>query len=154
MNFIRWFNGVSAKNFRFTARGGIATRIEQTKYQWQLDNLLKWKKSFGEHQVNVTFLVNAEKFQSSWSQMDNEGFAPNDNLSYHNIGAGIKPTLYASDTVSTGDALMGRLNYSFKQRYMLTALFVAMDTLLLVPGIHVQTFQRLLLAGYSRTKNS
>ena len=25
--------------------------------------------------------------------MDNEGFDPNDNLSYHNIGAGIKPIL-------------------------------------------------------------
>lgn len=121
--YYRFFNGVSAKNYRFTARGGVATRIEQTEYHWQLDNLLKWKKNFGEHQVDITFLVNAEKFQSSRSQMDNEGFAPNDNLSYHNIGAGIKPTLSSFDQVSTGDALMGRLNYSFLQRYLLTASF-------------------------------
>ena len=122
-DFYRYFNGVSAKNFRFAARGGVATRIQQTEYHWQLDNLLKWKKSFGEHQVDVTFLANAEKFQSWRSQMDNEGFAPNDNLSYHNIGAGIKPTLFSNDQVSTADALMARLNYSFRDRYLLTASF-------------------------------
>lgn len=119
--FYRYFNGVSAKNFRFAARGGIATRNEQTVYNWQIDNLLKWKKSFGEHQIDATFLLNAEKYQYSRSQMDNEGFAPNDNLSYHNIGAGIKPVINSYDTVSTGDALMGRINYSFMQRYLLTA---------------------------------
>jgi TonB-linked SusC/RagA family outer membrane protein len=122
-DYYRYFNGVSAKNFRFLARGGVATRIQQTEYHWQLDNLLKWKKSFGEHTIDATFLVNAEKFQSWRSQMDNEGFAPNDNLSYHNIGAGIKPAMVSNDQVSTGDALMARLNYSFMQKYLLTASF-------------------------------
>ncbi|HZH95959.1 MAG TPA: TonB-dependent receptor, partial [Flavisolibacter sp.] len=83
-------------------------------------NLLKWNKTFGDHQLDATFLVNAEKFQSWRNQMDNEGFTPNDNLSYHNIGAGIKPIVSSNDQVSTGDALMGRLNYSFKDRYLFT----------------------------------
>jgi TonB-linked SusC/RagA family outer membrane protein len=119
--FYRYFNGISAKHPSYRVRKGVATRTTQTTYNWQIDNLLKWDKSFGQHQFNVTFLVNAEKFQSWREQIDNEGFDPSDVLSYHNIGAGIKPIVSSDDQVSTGDALMGRLNYSFKDRYLLTA---------------------------------
>ena len=119
--FYRYFNARSVKDFRISSRGGIATRTEQTTYNWQLDNLLYWNKTFGDHQLDATFLVNAEKFQSWRNQMDNEGFAPNDNLTYHNIESGIKPIISSEDQYSTGDALMGRLNYSYKQKYLLTA---------------------------------
>ncbi|HTD93903.1 MAG TPA: SusC/RagA family TonB-linked outer membrane protein, partial [Chitinophagaceae bacterium] len=119
--FYRYFNGLSAKDFRYAARKGVATRTTQTSYNWQVDNLLMWNRTFGEHKFDVTLLANAEKFQSWRSQMDNEGFDPNDKLSYHNIGSGIKPVISSDDQVSTGDALMARLNYTFKQRYLLTA---------------------------------
>jgi len=119
--FYRYFNGISALNFQYAARRGVATRTDSTTYNWQIDNLLKWNRSFGEHDFDVTFLYNAEKFQSWKNQMDNEGFDPNDKLSYHNIGAGIKPVISSDDQYSTGDALMGRLNYTFKKRYLLTA---------------------------------
>ncbi len=119
--FYRYFNARSARDFRVAARRGVATRTDSTMYNWQVDNLLFWNKTFGDHQFDATFLVNAEKLQSWRNQMDNEGFDPNDNLSYHNIGAGIKPVISSDDQVSTGDALMGRLNYSFQQKYLLTA---------------------------------
>jgi TonB-linked SusC/RagA family outer membrane protein len=119
--FFRYFNARSARDFRIAARKGVATRTQQTTYNWQLDNLLYWNKTIGEHQMDATFLINAEKFQSWRNQMDNEGFDPNDNLSYHNIGSGIKPVISSDDQVSTGDALMGRLNYSYRQKYLLTA---------------------------------
>jgi TonB-linked SusC/RagA family outer membrane protein len=118
--FYRYFNGISAKDFRYAVRKGVATRTNQTTYNWQVDNLLMWNRAFGEHKLDATFLVNAEKFQSWRNQMDNEGFTPNDNLSYHSIEAGIKPIVNSDDQVSTGDALMGRLNYSFRDRYLLT----------------------------------
>lgn len=121
--FYRYFNGVSAKDFQYKARGGVATRIDQTTFNWQVDNLIKWNKTYGDHAFDFTFLLNAEKFQSWWDRMDNEGFSPNDALSYHNIGAGIKPVISSDDQVSTGDAMMGRLNYTYKQRYLLTASF-------------------------------
>lgn len=119
--FYRYFNGQSAQDFRVSVRGGLATRTDSTSYNWQIDNLLKWNRTFGEHTFDVTLLANAEKFQSWQNKMDNEGFSPNDKLSYHNIGSGIKPIISSSDQYSTGDALMARLNYSFRQRYMLTA---------------------------------
>ncbi|HUS00574.1 MAG TPA: SusC/RagA family TonB-linked outer membrane protein [Chitinophagaceae bacterium] len=119
--FYRFFNGRSARDFRVAVRGGVATRTEQTTYNWQIDNLLKWNKTFGDHELDATFLVNAEKFQSWRNQIDNEGFTPNDNLSYHSIEAGIKPIVSSDDQYSTSDALMGRLNYAYKQKYLLTA---------------------------------
>lgn len=122
-SFYRYFNGQSAKDFRVSVRKGVATRTDSTSYNWQIDNLLKWNGAFGEHRIDVTLLANAEKFQSWRNQMDNEGFDPNDNLGYHNIGAGIKPVISSDDQISTGTALMGRLNYSFMQKYILTASF-------------------------------
>ena len=120
-SFYRYFNGQSARDFRVSVRGGVATRRDSTSYNWQIDNLLKWNRTFGDHKFDVTLLANAEKFQSWKNQMDNEGFTPNDRLSYHNIGAGILPIISSEDQYSTGDALMARLNYSFKERYVLTA---------------------------------
>ncbi|MBL7700600.1 MAG: SusC/RagA family TonB-linked outer membrane protein [Chitinophagaceae bacterium] len=118
--FYRYFNGVSADHPSYRTRKGLATRTDQTIYTWQIDNILKWDKTFGEHTFNVTLLANAEKYQSWRTQIDNEGFDPNDNLSYHNIGAGIKPTTKSDDQVSTGNALMARLNYSLSNKYLLT----------------------------------
>jgi TonB-linked SusC/RagA family outer membrane protein len=118
--FYRNFNGTSAKDFRVSVRKGVASRQNRTTFNWQMDNLLMWNKSFGEHKLDATFLVNAEKYQRWDESYTNEGFDPNDNLSYHNIAAGIKPGLFSEDTRSTGDALMGRLNYSFQDKYLLT----------------------------------
>ena len=122
-DYYRYFNGVSAKHPTYRVRKGVATRTTQTTYNWQVDNLLKWDKIFGQHQFNATFLFNVEKYQSWREQMDNEGFDPSDVLGWHNIGAGIKPIVTSDDQVSTGNAYMGRLNYTFKDRYMLTASF-------------------------------
>jgi TonB-dependent starch-binding outer membrane protein SusC len=119
--FYRFFDARSAQDFRVAVRKGVATRTEQTAYNWQVDNLLNWNKVFGDHQIDATFLVYAQKFQVWRNQIDNEGFEPNTNLTYHNIGAGIKPVVSSNDEVSTGDAIMGRLNYSFRQKYLLTA---------------------------------
>ena len=119
--FYRNFNGTSAKDFRVSVRKGVASRQNRTTFNWQFDQLLMWNKTFGAHRFDATFLLNAEKYQRWDETMNNEGFDPNDNLSYNNIGAGIKPTISSNDEESTGDALMGRLNYSFKDRYLLTA---------------------------------
>jgi len=118
--FYRYFNGQSAKDFRVSARKGVATRQDRTTFSWQMDNLLMWNKTFGDHKIDATFLVNAEKWLQWDNQIDNEGFDPNDNLSYHNIGAGIKPVVTSNDQKSTGDALMGRINYSFRDKYLIT----------------------------------
>lgn len=111
----------SAEYEAYANRGGIASRQQRKIYNWQIDNILKWNKTFNEiHDLDLTLLANAEKYQSWDNSMTNNGFDPHDRLGYHNIGAGINPVISSNDEYSTGDALMARLFYSLKNRYMLT----------------------------------
>lgn len=79
------------------------------------------EKEFGKHRVEATFLQNAEKGQYWETIAKSSQFTPSDILGYHNIGAGTVPVVSSNDTYKTGDALMGRLFYSFADRYMVTA---------------------------------
>lgn len=114
------YNHESAKHAEWAATGGSASRQNRKTFQWQVDNILKWNKTFGKHNFDLTLLANAEKYQRWDNTMTNKGFLPTDALGYHGISTGINPTVSAYDEYSTGDALMARMFYSFKDRYMLT----------------------------------
>lgn len=129
----QYFNHQSSDYQDWAQVGGIATREEHQMYRWQIDNILSWKKTFKEdHHFEVTFLANAEKLQIWRNSMTNNAFDPSDVLGYHNIGAGTNPIVTSGpgdysdasgtkgDEYSTGSALMGRLFYSYKNRYLLT----------------------------------
>ncbi|HRP32835.1 MAG TPA: SusC/RagA family TonB-linked outer membrane protein [Agriterribacter sp.] len=116
-----YFNGESALWQEWTNLGGRATRENRTIYQWQIDNLITWSRDIARyHHVDVTLLANSEKYQMWSNSMTNTGFQPSDILSYNNMGAGTNPVVSSNDEYSTADALMARLFYSYKDRYMLT----------------------------------
>jgi len=120
--FVNYLDHVSALKPGVTSRNGIARRENRTSYQWQLDNILRWNKSFGKHNFDATFLANAEKSQSWQNVINAENFSPSDNLNFHNIAAAtLFPSITSNDVYFTGDALMGRINYNFSNRYFLTA---------------------------------
>lgn len=100
---------------------GTAFREHRQIHEWQIDNILKWDKSFGAHTFNATFLAYAEKYQSEYDRSTNSLFSPNDKLGYNNLSLGTAPVLAGNDQTSTGDALMARLNYNYKSKYLLTA---------------------------------
>ena len=98
-----------------------AYRNTRKDFLWQLDNIVKWQQCFNNaHDIDFTFLFNAEKFQRWTGKMSNEQFSPTDILGFHNIGAGSNPIISSNDEYRTGDALMARIFYSYKQRYMTT----------------------------------
>ena len=93
--------------------GVLLHELFRNDFLWQLDNIVKWKQTFAKvHDVDFTFLFNAEKFQRWSDEMNNEGFDPNDDLGYHYMKGGILPTISSNDEYRTGDALMARLFYS------------------------------------------
>lgn len=100
---------------------GYGTRQDVSSYEFMVDNLLHWNKTFGEHNFDLTLLYNIEKALSWNSLQGNQTFVPNEKLSYHGLQYGTNPFLNNSDSKITGDALMARLNYAFKDRYLLTA---------------------------------
>lgn len=119
--FYERFNHESVAYEDWANIGGRASRQNRKTYYWQVDNLLKWNKTINEiHSIDITLLANAEKYQQWDNTMTNQGFDPHDKLGYHNIGAGTIPTMSSFDSYSTGDALMGRLVYALKDRYIFT----------------------------------
>ncbi|MHA4739731.1 SusC/RagA family TonB-linked outer membrane protein [Dyadobacter sp. MSC1_007] len=115
------YNAESSKHAEWAAEGGRASRRNTRFFSWQIDNILKWNKTIAEkHSFDVTLLANKERYRSWDDSVSNKGFAPNDFLGYHNMSAGNAPVMWTEDQTSTADALMARLYYSFKDRYMLT----------------------------------
>lgn len=101
--------------------GGEALRDNDITREWQIDNILSWKRTFYDvHHVDVTLLANAEKLRLDSEGMSNQNFSPNDVLGYHDISTGSMPLISSYDEVQTADALMARVNYGFKSKYLLT----------------------------------
>ena len=114
------YNHLSSQHPLQGVRGGISVREDNQIFQWQLDNIIGWNKTYGKHTFDATFLINAEKFQSWYSRVNAENFSPNDNLGYNAIQAARTVVVTNDDQYATGDALMGRLNYSYADKYLLT----------------------------------
>jgi TonB-dependent starch-binding outer membrane protein SusC len=99
---------------------GYGSREDFSQYAWILDNLLHWNKDIGVHNFDITLLYSGEKNKSWLSTMTNETFLPNENLGYNGLQFGAKPSLTNYDQQITGDAVMGRLNYTLLDKYLIT----------------------------------
>jgi len=118
-----YMNHQSALHVEWAKFGGQANREQSSVFSWQIDNLIKWNKTIKLiHKFDVTLLANAEKYQSWDNTMSAQGFSPTDALGFHNMSAGKSSSyvLTSNDTYSTGDALMARVFYSLRDKYMLT----------------------------------
>lgn len=122
--YLQWYNEYyhQFSDSEVETQGGTSHRTHEVKYHWTVDNILRWKKEFNkDHNLEVTLLANAEKKQTWQTMAATYGYNPNDVLGHHNLAAGLNPTVSSLDTYWTGDALMGRLFYSYQNKYMLTA---------------------------------
>ena len=99
---------------------GEATRRNTDTYLWNVENIVKWNKTFDRHAFDLTLLANAEKYQFFRNEQKNTRFSPSDILGYHNMAAGSVPIVSSDDRVWTRDALLARLNYTFNGKYLVT----------------------------------
>ena len=113
------FYHISSKNPSNTT-GGFASRANDDSYYWSVENIIKWMKTFGNHNFDLTMMASAEKNQSWGNYMENTKFLPSDVLSYHNVALGGSPIISSNDEEWTRDALLGRLNYTFNSKYIIT----------------------------------
>ncbi|HLU94755.1 MAG TPA: SusC/RagA family TonB-linked outer membrane protein [Membranihabitans sp.] len=102
------------------AHGGYARRQGNKTFEWQSDNILNWSREFGEHRLDFTGLVNAEKNQAWYTDASTSKFSPTQSLGYHGLTFGLVPQTGSGDEVITRNALMGRINYGFANRYNLS----------------------------------
>jgi len=98
---------------------------------WILENILSYAKDLGQHHFDLTALYSAQKTNSFNSLITAKGFI-NDGLGFNNTSAAATQTSSSNFSTintpypsiplpSTLLSQMGRLNYSFAGKYLLTA---------------------------------
>ncbi|MGK7393718.1 MAG: SusC/RagA family TonB-linked outer membrane protein [Candidatus Cyclobacteriaceae bacterium M3_2C_046] len=100
---------------------GEARRRENQVFSWQVNNILSWDKSFGEHRFSLTGLYNAERNQRWFTDSRNNNFSPTESLGYHGMGFGLNPSISSNDETNSRTAIMGRINYAYGDRYNISA---------------------------------
>ena len=111
------------------ARGGgnnLANRADRRRFAWTLDNMVLFNKEFGEHNLGFTFLQSASRMNEEESGMGAEriplaSFKWNNMSSVDISNSDNKPSMSTGLTESALASYMARVNYSFRDRYLLTA---------------------------------
>jgi len=113
------------------AQAGLLTR---EAFRFTLDNILTWNYSRGDHKVDVTGLYSITKtrFQSDSASSKT---LPYDYQLWYNLGTGSapQPPISSFNTTATR-SWMGRVNYTFMNRYSLTVTGREDGASVLAPG--------------------
>ena len=99
---------------------GQAYKIPSEERNWIYNNILTYVRTFGDHQVNATLLYSQEGRNAESSTINAQGF-DNPVLGYNNVGLGTTVSVASSAWKENSISYMARLNYSFLNRYLLTA---------------------------------
>lgn len=103
------------------ANRGKAEKIPEEKRSWIFNNIITYIRSFGDHNINATYLYSREKYTGEKYRFTSEGF-DNETLGYDQMALGTKLSTGDNERwQETGVSYMGRLNYTYKNRYMATA---------------------------------
>lgn len=100
---------------------GEGFRRDDQDHEWMVDNILSWNKTFGDHTFDATFLWNVEELKTYESLQEASNFEPNENLGFNALQLANSFTINNNDTTRRGDALMARVNYKYKDKYLFTS---------------------------------
>ncbi|WP_261511829.1 SusC/RagA family TonB-linked outer membrane protein [Chryseobacterium paludis] len=134
-----------------------AGRGNNQTYHWVLENLLTYDRTFGKHKINAVALYSAEgnRYTSSYMSAKN---VPADFFQYYNLGQSPQAdiTVRPEDQIYWQTGLlsaMGRVMYTFNNKYMLTATLRADGSSRLAPGNKWHTYPALSL-GWNVTNEA
>ena len=117
-------NGRFTGAFTQSQRGGVATGSAEDRFNFNftLENIVTYDKKFGSsHNFNFTALQSFQKDREEYSGMSVSGIPAEAQL-YHSLGSASLIT-GAATSLSEWALLsyMGRINYDYKEKYLLTA---------------------------------
>lgn len=99
---------------------GEAYKQHSTYYDYTIDNILNYNNTFGEHDIAVTLLYGASERKFDYTEAKSQKF--------ERLTLGYNALELGKDQYATSDAWseallyqMGRINYKFKDRYLVTA---------------------------------
>ena len=99
---------------------GQAYKNPSEQRNWIYNNILTYLRTFGNHQVNATLLYSQEGRNAESSTINAQGF-DNPVLGYNNVSLGTTVTVGSTAWKENSISYMARVNYSFMNRYLLTA---------------------------------
>jgi TonB-linked SusC/RagA family outer membrane protein len=118
------YTGVGVFNTNPAGPSGAGRGNNQT-YHWVLENLLTYDRTFGKHKINAVALYSAEgnRYVSSYMSARN---VPADFFQYYNLGQSPQADIvvrpedqqYYQNGLISG---MGRVMYTYNNKYMVTA---------------------------------
>ena len=88
------------------------------RYNWTIENMLMYNNKFGDHSVDLLVGYTAQKSNSENGNLKGTDF-PDDKISWLNVAATKTGTSYMEEYALL--SLIGRANYSYKDRYLLQA---------------------------------
>jgi len=102
----------------FTSRGQSLVSNQSTE-DWLLENIVSYTRTFGKHTIDFTGLYSSQKRTIVKHQVTGSGFPSDIQTFYQN---GIAASLLGADeyTQEANISQMGRLNYSFNSKYLVT----------------------------------
>lgn len=104
-----------------------ASRSDERYFSWTLDNMITYNNKFAEvHNIGLTLLQSASKYQKENASQSAQNI-PMPSFKWNNMGSidvsdntKYKPGLGTGISENSLTSYMVRLNYSFKDRYLLT----------------------------------
>ncbi len=99
---------------------GAQYKNEQ-KRAWTLDNLIYYNKALGQHNLGMTLMQSASAYHYEMGDMRATNVASSDELWYNIGSAGTLNSFGTGLTETQMASYMIRLNYGYKDKYLLTA---------------------------------
>jgi TonB-dependent starch-binding outer membrane protein SusC len=90
-------------------------------FKWVWDNYLTYNKTFGKHDIKFMAGTTAEKFKETWLYGMRKEVPADPNLWYLYNGLASSSQNDGKGDMWTRNSYMGRLNYNYNDRYLLTA---------------------------------
>lgn len=131
----------SGVNAQEGSQNGASWSFSENR-NWTIENLLTYDRTFGKHHINAVALYSAEQTTSQGQSLSGKNI-PNELFQWYNIGA----CLATDITVNTGSysqygllSYMGRLMYTYADKYMLSAAVRSDASSRLSPGHQWHTY--------------
>jgi len=99
---------------------GRAYKENQDYYDYTFDNILTYTRRFGKHDITATAVYGAIERRYSRTFAEGVGFTRL-NLSYNDLGSATNKNLTTNAWEEALNYQMGRVNYKFDDKYLLTA---------------------------------
>jgi TonB-linked SusC/RagA family outer membrane protein len=99
--------------------GGTALNYQAVQTNTTVENILNFTREFGRHSVNLTGLYSSQSNNFDRDQLEGQGF-PNDVLTNYQMSAATLLTPSSANFRQNLVSQMGRLNYGYDGRYLLT----------------------------------